>query len=271
VPARVDRRAHAQAGRLHAGLAQIADDGRIGAAHLQREHAAEFALQQVAYVLPLAHRLDALQQGQADGLGPQGIAFHGLAEQRSDIALELTQFPFAGVLDFETEAVGRDLAFNLLVLDQAERIPGGFGAAAAAWGAVLPQPLVQALVEGKREHRRLAVELELRAQQGVALEDVAGRQRSQAQALDRAFHRRTRGQLQPLGGGFEQGVQTMDGMGIHGAEVRCKQYATPARPPKAREAALKPACSVHRGSRAAGARPPAWARAAPPAPAALHA
>ncbi len=58
------------------------------------------------------------------------------------------------------------------------------------------------------EHRQLAVQLELRAEQAVALKDVGRRQRGGAQAVDALFGGHARGAFDAFQGGFEGRRQT---------------------------------------------------------------
>ena len=57
----------------------------------------------------------------ADQRRAQGVAVAftaGVVEQAADIAFEFAQLPFAGMSDLEPEALGRDLRFDFVVVDQ---------------------------------------------------------------------------------------------------------------------------------------------------------
>ena len=223
--------AHRQAGRLHAGLAQVGDDVGVGLLQQAGHRAADLGGQHLAHVGALGDVVDGAQHRIAHDLGAQRIAVVVaplLAQQRRDVRAQFAQFPLAGVRDLEREAFRRDLALQFLVLDEAERVPGGGrGGLAGARRHLAQQALVEAFVEGQREDGRLAVQLELRAQQHVTLEHVVRGQRRQAEAFDRALGRRTRGVLDPLDGMLQWRGQSVDGVRVHA----CGQPPSMRQPP----------------------------------------
>ena len=151
----------------------------------------------------------------ADQVGAQRVAVAfttGFCQDGTDIGIEFAQLPFAGVRDVHAEAIGRNLGFDFLVFHQAQAGPVGTHGAACrqmcrrmrllVWRLkrrpfavyigrarrnFTQHALVVGFVEGQCEHRRLAVQLELRTQQAVALEGIVGGQCRQPQAFDGAL------------------------------------------------------------------------------------
>lgn len=206
--------------RLHAGAAQPLDDVGIDAAQFAADRARQLGLQHLADLGAFADRGHALDQRMADDLRPQRVA-HGrladLAKQRADVAIKLAQLPLAAGDDVGGESLGRDLALDLLVLDQRERVPVRGLRQLLAGRLRLPgDPLVEGLVERQRERSALAVELELRREQVVPAHEVGRRQRCQPQALHRAVGRRSHSELEAVGSGFQLGGKPSVNCGFHG-------------------------------------------------------
>ncbi len=119
--------------------------------------------------------------------------------------------------DLQAEALGGDLDLDLVIVDQAERVPdrlAGVGRA-GPWRHLAQHALIECFVEGQREDGRLAVQFELRAEQSVALENVVRGQRGQTQAFDAAFDGLAGGELDALDGAFQRGGQAVDGVRFH--------------------------------------------------------
>jgi hypothetical protein len=229
--------AHLQAHRPHARVAEVADGGRVGHRQQGGQRARELGQQLLAGVLALGDGVDGADHGVTHQLGAERIALllalgggalarlaaaAGLGQHGGHVGIELAQLPLAGAGDLHGKAVGGDLRLDLLVLDQAQRIPaGGLGGQRLQRCVVAPRTqlpkhaLVERVVEGQREDGRLAVELELCGQQAVALENAGGRQRGQAQALDRALAGFAGRELEPLDGGFQRRGQAVDRVGLH--------------------------------------------------------
>ena len=88
---------------------------------------------------------------------------------------------------------------------------------------------IERLVEGQRKDGQLAVELILRAKQGVALQHAVGAQRSQTQAVNRVLGRRARRHAHPLNGAFQVGGQSRGQGLVHGRAVRRRPGLDPPR------------------------------------------
>ncbi len=120
--------AHGQAQRLHTRMAEVGDDGAIGAAQQSAQRTAQFGRQHLAHVGAVGHGLDATDHGVAHDIGAQRIAFTfaaGFGQHGGHIGVQLAQFPFAGVCDLHAKTFGGDLCFDLAVFDQAQRVPVG--------------------------------------------------------------------------------------------------------------------------------------------------
>ena len=130
-----------------------------------------------------------------------------------------------------TDAIGGDLGLHLAVVDQAQAVParGCRGLRGLLDGRAgcqfAQQPLVEGLVEGQHKHRRLAIELELGAQQSVALLRAGRRQRRQAQAFDRAFGGLSRHELEALDAPFPARPAGDERGSASWMHVQCYQYA----------------------------------------------
>ena len=279
--------AHRQAHRLHACMAEVANDGAVGAAQQACQRTAEFGRQHLAHVGAVGYGVDAADHGVADDVGAQWVAFAfaaGVGQHGGHVSVKFAQFPFAGMCDFQPEAFCRNLRFDFAVLHQTERVPVGNYRALGLQlaNACCPRPgtrhhtrpkfthhaVVESVVEGEDEDGGLAVEFKLRAQQAVALEGVRGRQRGQTQAFDRALDRLTSCQLQALDSRFQRGGQAMNGVGFHGcskaprggrlvcdmASITAPTEARGARPVACKQTLISSGC---RGFHAAASRLPA--------------
>ena len=206
--------AHGQAHRLHAAVAPGLHDVGIHLGHALGQAPAQFDAEQLAHLGPRRHRFHTGQQGLADDLRPQRIAVvvgPAQAQQRAHVGIQLTQLPLAGMLDRQAEAVGFDAGFHLVVVHQAQGLPGGGGRSArglAAGRGFARHLMVQRVVEGMAEGGLLAVQLELGRQEVVALMDAQAGECGQAQAVHAALRRLTGGMLDAQGRSLQRGVGT---------------------------------------------------------------
>ena len=194
--------AEARQRRLQAGGAHVGDDRGIGVRQRRRQGPAQFGQQHLALVGAIGDLVDAADDGVADDLRPQRVARRvSVALQHgADEPVELALLGLAVLGALQSQPLGADLEFDLLVVDQAQRVPAG--RVQGPLRAVARQHLaldaaVQRLVEPVAEQRQLAVQLELRAQQRVALEHVGRGERRHAEAVHGALGRLAGGELCP--------------------------------------------------------------------------
>ena len=213
---------------LNAGIAQVGHDGSVGGTQHAAQGTADLGCQQLAGFGALRHRVDGTQHGVAHHLRPQRIALavsmagRAAWQQGRDIGVELPQFPVTTVSNVHAEAFGCDLGVDFAVLDQAHGVPRielrrDRGRRAGQRAGIAHHAFVERVVEAQHEHRRLAVQFELRAQQAVALVGVASSQRRQAQAFDGALNGAAGRQLQVLNGRLQRCWQAVNGSGLHGS------------------------------------------------------
>jgi hypothetical protein len=120
-----------------------------------------------------------------------------------------------------SEATLRSISSSSTRLSAPQSVAPVEASRVAAHGAV------ECLVEGQREHGRLAVELELRLEQRVALRGALCRQRCQSQALDGALGDAAHGGLHPLHGGLERERKAVYGGRRHARRVGVHWTGTP--------------------------------------------
>jgi len=111
------------------------------------------------------------------------------AQDRAHVRIEFAQFPLAVDRDRLRQAIRGDHFFDLLVVNQRQRLPIGRPRDARGFGRldVLVDALEQCLVEDDVERRQLAAQDELRRHVVFALLGTVGGHRGAAKQLDDAF------------------------------------------------------------------------------------
>ena len=122
--------------------------------HARRQGAAQFLEQPAALVGRFADGVHGTPQRHADDFGAHRVAIGrrcSAVQQRRHVAVELAQFPLAGVGDLHAQAVGGDALVDFVIADQAQRLPRR-GVGCAARGGARRDVTEHLLPQQAREH-----------------------------------------------------------------------------------------------------------------------
>ena len=181
--ARAFHGAHLQAHRLDAAPLQPDDDLRIALGHRLCHRLAEVAGEDAARIGIVGNRLDSPVERGAEDVAAQRVAvFVGAAAagDRSHVRGQVAQLPFAFVRDQLADALVVHALLDLAVVDQAERLPvgrGGLGLGLETRFELVPDLVLQRVVERALEAAEVAAQILLRGKDRHPFGAAAGRRR----------------------------------------------------------------------------------------------